>query len=290
MMNPDKLDTRISFDEKNVNFLNEMARKIRVDIVEMTYRAGMDRKTHPGPALSITDLVAVLFFDTMRIDPTDPKWPDRDRFILSKGHACPVLYSALAQKGFFEKEHLYKLRRVGAMLQGHPDMKGTPGVDMTTGSLGHGLSAGAGVALAGKIDKKDYRVFVIIGDGECQEGLNWEAAMTGAKYELDNLIAIIDCNNWQSCDSVPNTMPSLSPMVDKWNAFGWNTIQIDGHDIKQILSAFEIAAAHKGTPTAIIANTVKGKGVSFMEDDNSWHQKAVTDEQYEIAMKELSVS
>lgn len=275
-----------SIDSDRIAFLEEKARQIRLDIVRMAYACGQERRGHPGPALSIADMVTALFFDIMRIDPKNPKWPDRDRFVLSKGHACPVLYAALANRGYFDKEELKAFRHVNAMLQGHPDMKGTPGVDMTAGSLGHGLAAGLGIALSADIDKKDYRVFVIIGDGECQEGLIWEAAMAAPRFLLGNLIALVDWNEWQSCGKVCETMP-LFPFVEKWRSFGWNTIEIDGHDMHQIVCALEIATQRKQQPSVIIANTVKGKGVSYMENDNSWHQKAPTKEQFEIALREL---
>jgi transketolase len=273
-------------DKARVSFLHEQARQIRLDIIEMCYAAGPERKAHPGPALSSADLVAALFFGVMRIDPANPAWDQRDMFILSKGHAAPVLYAALANKGYFDKSQYRSLRRVGGMLQGHPDMKGTPGVDMTTGSLGHGLSAGMGMAISAKIDQTDRHVFVIMGDGECQEGLVWEAAMSAPKYHLDNLIAIVDNNGYQSCESVSDTIP-LDPFKAKWVSFGWNVIEIDGHAMSDILGALELAVHHACQPTVIIAHTTKGKGVSFMENDNSWHQKALTRDQYVAAMTEL---
>jgi transketolase len=272
--------------QDRVSRLTEIARQIRIDIVRMTYDAGPARKGHPGGALSATDIVAALFFDFMRLDPAKPKWPDRDRFILSKGHACPVLYAALANRGYFSKEAFASFRKVDGMLQGHPDMKGTPGVDMTAGSLGHGLSAGVGMAIAAKIDKRDYKVFVLLSDGECQEGLIWEAAMIAPKYKLDNLIAIVDVNRLQSSDWVEAILP-LEPLAAKWMAFGWNVMEIDGHDMRQVVSALELAVHHKGKPTVILAQTVKGKGVSYMEDDNDWHQKAPDKKQFEQAMSEL---
>jgi len=272
--------------EDRISRLNEIARQLRIDIIRMTYEAGPARKGHPGGALSATDLIAALYFDFMRIDPSNPRWPNRDRFILSKGHACPVLYAALANRGYFPKEAFSSFRKIDGMLQGHPDMKSTPGVDMTAGSLGHGLSAGVGMAIAARIDKRDYNVFVLLGDGECQEGLVWEAAMVAPKYKLDNLIAILDINRLQSCDWVEATL-SLEPLPAKWIAFGWNVVEIDGHDMRQVVSALEIAIHHKGKPTVIIARTVKGKGVSFMEDDNAWHQKAPNKKQFEQAVTEL---
>lgn len=278
---PGKTDT-----DRRLNRLEEIARRIRIDIVEMTHFAGPARKGHPGGALSATDIVAALFFDIMRINPSDPGWRDRDRFILSKGHACPVLYAALANRGYFTKESYKSFRKVDGMLQGHPDMKNTPGVDMTTGSLGHGLSAGIGMALAAKIDKRKFRVFVLLGDGECQEGLLWEAALSAPKYGLDNLTAIVDFNGLQSCDWIDATIP-IEPFAEKWLAFGWNVLEIDGHNMQEVIAALELAVNHKQKPTVIIAHTVKGKGISFMENDNAWHQKAPDTKQFEQAMAEL---
>jgi transketolase len=266
--------------------LEELARRIRIDIITMTYEAGESRRGHPGGALSAADIVTALYFDIMRIRPEEPDWPDRDRFILSKGHACPVLYAALANRGYFDKEQYGSFRRIGGMLQGHPDMKSTPGVDMTAGSLGHGLSAGMGMALSARIDEKRFRVFVLLGDGECQEGLVWEAALSAPKYGLNNLIAIIDRNRLQSCDWVINTIP-MEPLDAKWRAFGWNVAETDGHDMQEIVAALDSATRHRGSPTVIIADTVKGKGVSFMEDNNDWHQRAPDREQFEQALAEI---
>jgi transketolase len=279
-------ESNFAFDAKDIEYLENQARLIRRTIVGMLWLAGPERKGHPGGALSAVEIITALYFKVMKIDPAKPMMPERDRFILSKGHACPVLYSALALKGYFDKSHLEHFRNVGGMLQGHPCMKRVPGVDMTSGSLGHGLSAGIGMALGGRIDGLDYKVFVLLGDGECQEGLVWEAAMSAPRYKLDNLIAIVDINKWQSCDTVENILP-MEPFADKWKSFGWNTIEIDGHDLRQVLTALHLASAHKGTPTVILAHTVKGKGVSFMENDNSWHQRDITKEQYDIAMADL---
>ncbi len=265
--------------------LKEAARQIREDIVRMVYEAGPARKGHPGGALSATDIVTALYFDIMNIQPENPAWPDRDRFVLSKGHACPVIYAALANRGFFAKEQYQSFRKVNGMLQGHPDMKRIPGIDMTAGSLGHGLSAGLGMALSAKIDKKDFQVFVMLGDGECQEGLVWEAVMSAPACGADNLTAIVDVNRLQSCDSVENTLP-LDPFGIKWSAFGWHVLEIDGHNMEEIVAALELAVFGKG-PTVILAHTIKGKGVSFMEEDNSWHQKAPSREQFEQAMAEF---
>jgi len=271
---------------KRFFLVGKMARQIRIDIIKMCYEAGPKYKAHPGGALSAADIVAALYFDIMRIDPSNPDWEERDRFILSKGHACPVLYAALANLGYFDKKEYKSLRRVGGMLQGHPDMRRTPGVDMTAGSLGNGLSAGIGMALSARIDKKNYRVFVLLGDGECDEGIVWEGSMTASKYKLDNLVAIIDVNGLQSCGTVKSIMPTVS-LIDKWRSFGWNTLEIDGHNVSEILSGLELASSYISKPSVIIAHTVKGKGVSFMENDNAWHQKALSKEQYEQAIKEI---
>jgi transketolase len=263
--------------------LEAMAATIRCDIIEMicTAQAG-----HPGGSLSATDLVTALYFRLMRVDPAQPDWPDRDRFILSKGHACPVWYAALAERGYFDKAHLGTLRRLNSMLQGHPDMNKTPGIDMTAGSLGHGLSAGLGMALSGKLRGKGYHVWVILGDGECQEGSVWEAAMAASKWRLDNLTAIVDRNRLQNDDLVCNVMP-VAPLVAKWRAFGWHTVEIDGHSMAEVVAALEGAQARRGGPTAIVAHTVKGKGVSFMEDRAEWHGKAPCEEEAACALDEI---
>jgi len=223
----------------------------------------------------------------MKADPQNPRWPDRDRFVLSKGHAAPVLYAVLAEKGFFPKEELLKLRKIGAMLQGHPDMKETPGVDMTTGSLGQGLSAANGMALAGKLDKRDYRVYVLLGDGEVEEGQIWEAAMAAAHYKLDNVTAFVDDNGLQIDGPVKEVM-SPGDIGAKFAAFGWHVIRIDGHDFNEIISSVEEAKTTKGKPTAVIAKTVKGRGVAFMENQVGWHGKAPSREQAEEALKALA--
>lgn len=264
--------------------LNEIARTIRLTIIEMLYRIGIEYKGHPGPALSIADIVTCLYFKILNIDPKNPAWPDRDRLILSKGHACPAIYVALAMRGYFDKSHLYTFRHIDSILQGHPDMKKTPGIDMTAGSLGNGLGAGVGMALAARLDKKNYKTFVILGDGEMQEGLVWEAIMAAGHYMLDNLIAIIDKNQWQGCDSIESTI-NIDPIKDKLRSFNWDVVEIDGHDIVQILEALSKKPSKK--PLAIIANTIKGKGVSFMEGNNSWHQSAINEKQYNLAIKEL---
>ncbi|WP_052090867.1 transketolase [Desulfosporosinus sp. HMP52] len=263
--------------------LKRVANVIRQDIISMLAAA---KSGHPGGSLSAADIVATLFFNEMRLNPKDPHWEDRDRFVLSKGHAAPVLYSALAEKGYFPKEELQGLRQTGHMLQGHPDMKKTPGVDMSTGSLGQGLSAANGMALAGKLDGKDYRVYAVLGDGEMAEGQIWEAAMAAAHYKLDNLTAILDYNGLQ-IDGKTDSVMCSAPLVQKWQAFCWHVIEVDGHDIDALLAAFTEAKQVKGKPTMIIAKTVKGKGVSFMEDQAGWHGNAPSLEQAEQALKEL---
>ena len=267
----------------SVEELEQMAVVIRCDIIDMICTAAAG---HPGGSLSAADVVTALYFRVMRIDPQNPDWPDRDRFILSKGHACPVWYAALAERGYFEKSHLKTLRQMGSILQGHPDMRKTPGIDMTAGSLGHGLSAGLGMALSGKLQQKDYHVFVIIGDGESQEGSIWEASMAAPNFKLDNLTAILDYNHLQNDDSVDDIMP-IHPAVDKWRAFGWHVLDIDGHDMAQVVAALEEAKSHKGKPTMIVANTVKGKGVSYMENVCEWHGRAPCQEEADQALEEL---
>jgi transketolase len=267
----------------SIEELKRMAGLIRCDIIEMICTAGAG---HPGGSLSATDIVTALYFRLMRIDPQNPGWPDRDRFILSKGHACPVWYAALAERGYFDKKHLATLRRLGSILQGHPDMHKTPGVDMTVGSLGHGFSAGLGMALAGKLRKKDYHVWVVIGDGESQEGSIWEAAMAAPKWKLDNLTVILDRNHLQNDYCVDDVMP-IEPVADKWRAFNWHVETIDGHSMEQVVSALEAAKARTGVPTAIIAETVKGKGVSFMENVADWHGKAPCQEEAGKALDEI---
>lgn len=266
--------------------MEEKALQLRYEIVKISYEVGPERKVHPGPALSIVDIVTVLFYQIMRINPKNPTWKDRDRFILSKGHACLVLYATLADLGYFPKIKLSTVRHISSILQGHPDMNKTPGVDMTTGSLGHGLGAGVGMALGAKLDRMDYYIYVLLGDGELNEGIVWEAAECASKYALDNLIAIVDENRFQSCGKTKDIMPPKN-IVDKWKAFGWITQEINGHNLKEILSSLFWARKKKKEPKVIIAHTIKGKGVSFMENDNSWHQKALTLEQMETAEKEL---
>ncbi|AFM43439.1 transketolase, beta subunit [Desulfosporosinus acidiphilus SJ4] len=263
--------------------LKRKANLIRQDIISMLVPA---KSGHPGGSLSAADIVATLYFQEMRINPQEPNWADRDRFVLSKGHAAPVLYAALAEKGYFPKEELQGLRQTGRMLQGHPDMKKTPGVDMSSGSLGQGLSVANGIALAGKLEKKDYHVYALLGDGEMAEGQIWEAAMAAAHYKLDNLTAILDFNGLQ-IDGTTDSVMSTAPLTDKWRAFCWNVIEVDGHDIEALQKAFAEAKQVKGKPTILIAKTVKGKGVSFMEDQAGWHGNAPNAEQAEQALKEL---
>ena len=257
--------------------------EIRKNIVDMIYKANSG---HPGGALSIADIISYLYFYEMNVDINNPKDEIRDRLVLSKGHASAALYATLAQKGFFSKEELKGFRNINSILQGHPDMKKVPGVDMTTGSLGQGLSAANGMAIAGKLDEKKYRVYAILGDGELGEGQIWEAAMTSAHYNLDNLCVIVDNNNLQIDGTVDKVMNSY-PIDEKFKAFGFNVINIDGHDFEQIRIALEEAKKCKGKPTAIIAKTIKGKGISYMENQCSWHGKAPNEQEYNIALEEL---
>jgi transketolase len=249
----------------------------------MTYKA---QAGHPGGSLSATDVIAALYFRVMRIDPARPDWPDRDRFILSKGHACPAWYSALMERGYFDRSHIGTLRQLGTILQGHPVMQKTPGVDMSAGSLGQGLSAGLGMALSGRLRGAPYRVWVIIGDGETQEGSIWEAAMAAAAHRVDNLTVILDNNHIQNDDFVENVLP-MGPLAPKWAAFGWHVTEIDGHDMAQVVSALEASRTVVGQPAIIIADTVKGKGVSFMEDNPVWHGRAPNDEEAAQAFAEI---
>lgn len=267
-----------------VDDLKNKAQSMRREVVKMI---GAANSGHPGGSLSAADIMAVLYFHAMKHDPENPKWEERDRFVLSKGHAAPVLYAALAEAGYFSKEILPTLRKTGSILQGHPDMKKVPGVDMSTGSLGQGLSAANGMALAGKLQKKDYRVFVLLGDGELEEGQVWEAAMTAAHYHLNNVIAFIDYNGLQIDGSIEE-VKNPGCLADKWKAFGWLVIKIDGHDFEQILEALETAEKSADKPVAIIARTVKGKGVSFMENQVGWHGSAPNAEQLEKALADLS--
>ncbi|MDE6946656.1 MAG: transketolase [Anaeroplasmataceae bacterium] len=263
--------------------LSKIALNIRRNIIKMIYAAS---SCHPGGALSCADLLTVLYFSEMRVDVNNPKDENRDRFVLSKGHASAALYATLAEKGFLSKEELLGFRNINSILQGHPDMNKVSGVDMSTGSLGQGLSVANGMALAGKLDHKDYRVYCLMGDGEIEEGQIWEAAMSASHYKLDNLCAIVDYNNLQIDGKVTDVM-NVTPIDEKFKSFGFNVININGNDIDEILSAFEKAKKAKERPTVIIAKTRKGKGVSFMEDQAGWHGKAPNEEEYKIAMEEL---
>lgn len=263
--------------------LQAVAKEMRKDIIEMIYGA---KSGHPGGSLSIADILAVLYWKEMNIDPKNPKMENRDRFVLSKGHAAPALYAALMEKGYISKDLIPTLRRWHSPLQGHPDMKKLDGVEMSTGSLGQGLSAANGMALSSKIFKNDYRVYTILGDGELQEGQIWEAAMTAAHYKLDNLVAIVDYNNLQIDGKVTDVM-DVYPVVDKFKAFNWNVIEIDGHNYEEIIKALDEARTVKEKPTVIVANTVKGKGVSFMENNPGFHGAAPNEEEYKKAMEEL---
>lgn len=267
-----------------ISELQDTARKLRRHVITMISAAGSG---HTGGSLSAADIVTALYFDVMKHDPANPHWPDRDRFILSKGHAAPVLYAALAECGYFPLDWLTTLRKTGTCLQGHTDSTLTPGVDVSSGSLGQGLSIGIGMALAARLDKKDYRTYVLLGDGECDEGQVWEAAMFAPNYKLDNLTAIVDFNALQ-LDGFTKEIMDLEPFMAKWAAFKWEVIEINGHDMQQILDAIAKAKAVKGKPTVIVAHTFKGKGVSFMENNVDWHGKAPNKSETEIALRELA--
>ena len=273
-------------EQAKLNQLKATAAQIRLDIIEGVHAASSG---HPGGSLSIAEIITYLYFSEMNVDPKNPKWEDRDRFVLSKGHTAPALYAALAEKGFFSRDEIKKLRQVDSFLQGHPDMKGTPGVDMSTGSLGLGFSSACGMALVAKLEGKDYRTYSIIGDGESEEGQIWEAAMFASHYKLDNLVAVFDWNGLQIDGPVAEVM-NPTPHDKKLEAFGFHVITIDGHDFDQIEAAFNEAKTVKGKPTAIIAKTVKGKGVSFMENQVGWHGSAPNDEQYAQAVAEIKAT
>lgn len=264
--------------------LSSKAAEIRRSIVKMITAA---KSGHPGGSLSAADILAVLYFHTMRHDPKNPTWENRDRFIISKGHAGPVLYSTLAEAGYFPKDELMTFRKLNSRIQGHPDMKKIPGIDFSTGSLGQGMPVGVGMALAGKLDEKPYRVFVMIGDGESQEGSIWEASMAASHYKLDNLTVILDHNGLQ-IDGPNDKVMKINPVEDKWKAFGWNVLVIDGHDLEQIIDALDAKNIVPGKPTMIIAKTIKGKGVSFMENEAGWHGKAPKPEELERALADLN--
>lgn len=268
----------------DINELKAKAKEVRKGIIEAVYS---NKSGHPGGSLSIADIMTVLYFNQMNIDEKNPKWEERDRLVLSKGHCAPALYSTLANRGFFDVEKLKTFRNIESNLQGHPDMNKVPGVDMTSGSLGQGLSSANGMAIAGKIDNKNYRVYCVLGDGEIEEGQIWEAAMTANKYKLDNLCVIVDNNNLQIDGTIEEVMSSY-PIDEKFKSFGFQVINIDGHNIQEIIDAFDVAQNVKGKPTCIIAKTIKGKGVSFMENKAEWHGKAPSDDEYRIALQELN--
>ena len=267
-----------------VKSLNEKAREIRKDIVELVYNAKVG---HIGGSLSSTDVMTTLYYSVLNVDPKNPKMEDRDRFIMSKGHSVEVLYCILADKGFFQKEKLKDFSKFGSTLIGHPNNKNA-GVEMNTGALGHGLSVSVGMAIGGKRDKKEYRVFTIMGDGELAEGSVWEGAMAAAHYKLDNLTAIIDRNRLQISGSTEDVM-SLDSLEEKWTSFGWNVISVDGHNIEELLKAFSKESIIKDKPTMVIANTIKGKGISYMENLAKWHHGVPTEEEYNLAIKELEI-
>ena len=267
----------------NIQELEKLANNIRIEIINQVYAA---QSGHPGGSLSIADIMAVLYFNELNVNPQNPTWEDRDRVVLSKGHCAPALYATLALKGYFNISELQNLRKIDAILQGHPDMKKVPGVDMTTGSLGQGLSCANGMAISAKLDNKNYRVYAILGDGEIEEGQIWEAAMTAHKYKLDNLCVIVDNNNLQIDGKIEDVM-SPYPIDEKFKSFGFEVININGNNVKEILQALEKAKTIKEKPTCIIAKTTKGKGVSFMENKAEWHGKAPNEEQYKQAIQEL---
>lgn len=271
-------------DEKMLHDLSLKAAQVRSLAMDAVFSAASG---HIGGSLSVADILTVLYFHTMKVDPEAPQAPDRDRLVLSKGHTTPALYATLALKGYFPVEELKLFRSVEGHYSGHPDMVHVPGVDMSTGSLGQGISAAVGMALAGQMDRKDHRIYAVLGDGEVEEGQVWEAAMAAAKYHLDNLCAVVDVNGLQIDGKTADVMPS-EPLDKKFEAFNWNVIQVDGHDIAAVAAAFEAAKKGKGKPTVILARTVKGKGVSFMEGKASWHGAAPNPEQYETALADLA--
>jgi len=278
------VDAAIEARSLSVEEMEVIAKRLRRHIISMTGKAGSG---HPGGSLSAVEIVIALYFRQLRHNPKDPQWPDRDRFILSKGHAAPLLYAALAECGYFPVEELSTLRQLDSRLQGHTDRTVTPGVEMSAGSLGQGLSFAIGVALAGRLNSQEYRVYVLLGDGECDEGQVWEAAMAATHFKVDNLIAIVD-NNGQQIDGWNRDVMNLDPFNEKWQAFGWHVIEVNGHDLTQLIDAFDQAKLIKGQPTVIIAHTTKGKGVSFMENNPDFHGKAPTAAEVEIALKELN--
>jgi len=269
--------------EKKEQF-KKLAKDIRLTVLKMIYEAGSG---HPGGSLSAVEIISTLYFDKMRVDPKNPDWVDRDRFVASKGHCAPTLYAVLAEKGFFPKTELNTFRRINSSLQGHPDMLKTPGVDMSTGSLGHGVSVGIGMALGGRLSQKDFYVYVLVGCGELNEGQIWEAAMAAVKYRLDHLIVFLDYNRYQLDGGMDEIMP-LGDVSAKWKSFGWKVIEINGHEPEKISDAIDEAKKVRGSPTIILAHTIKGKGVSFMENTNVWHGRKISKEEYEKAVSELT--
>ena len=274
--------TNFYFTEKDVERLEEQAVQLRRDIVEMIHAA---QAGHPGGSLSAVDMITALYFHVMRIDPQNPRWEDRDRFVLSKGHACPALYAALARRGFFDPKHLTTLRQYHSILQGHPDMNKTPGIDISSGSLGNGLAIGVGMAMSGRLHHQDYMTYVMLGDGEVQEGMVWEAAMAAHHHDLGNLVAIVDCNGVQINGWV-NEIMTVEPLADKWRAFGWNVVEVNGHNMKDLLTVLHTAKTMRH-PTVILMRTVKGRGVSFMEDDCKWHGNSPSDVELVQAILEI---
>lgn len=274
--------TNFCFTEKDIERLEEQAVQLRRDIVEMIHAA---KAGHPGGSLSAVDMITALYFHVMRIDPQNPRWEDRDRFVLSKGHACPALYAALARRGFFDPKHLTTLRQYHSILQGHPDMNKTPGIDISSGSLGNGLAIGVGMAMSGRLHHQDYMTYVMLGDGEVQEGMVWEAAMAAHHHDLGNLVAIVDCNGVQINGWV-NEIMTVEPLADKWRAFGWNVVEVNGHNMKDLLTVLHTAKTMRH-PTVILMRTVKGRGVSFMEDDCKWHGNSPSDEELVQAILEI---
>jgi transketolase len=269
--------------EKREQF-KKLAKDIRLTVLKMIYEAGSG---HPSGSLSAVEVISTLYFDKMRVDPKNPDWVDRDRFVASKGHCAPTLYAVLAEKGFFTKTELSTFRRINSNLQGHPDMLKTPGVDMSTGSLGHGVSVGIGMALAGRLSQKDFYVYVLVGCGELNEGQIWEAAMAAAKYKLDHLIVFLDYNRYQLDGGMDEIMP-LGDVSAKWKSFGWNVIEINGHEPEEISDAIDGAKKVRGSPTIVLAHTIKGRGVSFMENTHVWHGRKISREEYEKAVSELT--
>ena len=274
--------TNFYFTEKDVERLEEQAVQLRRDIVEMIHAA---KAGHPGGSLSAVDMITALYFHVMRIAPQNPRWEDRDRVVLSTGHACPALYAALARRGFFDPKHLTTLRQYHSILQGHPDMNKTPGIDISSGSLGNGLAIGVGMAMSGRLHHQDYMTYVMLGDGEVQEGMVWEAAMAAHHHDLGNLVAIVDCNGVQINGWV-NEIMTVEPLADKWRAFGWNVVEVNGHNMKDLLTVLHTAKTMRH-PTVILMRTVKGRGVSFMEDDCKWHGNSPSDEELVQAILEI---